>query len=418
MIDSNERQRKDEEQREFDLVVFGASGFTGRLVVEYLHRKTKSNGRLRWAVAGRSQAKLEQVLGDIGLTPGTRPVLVADSDDSESLEAIASRSKVVLTTVGPYAQYGSKLVAACIRHGTDYCDLAGEVQWMRQMIDRHQADAEASGARIVHACGFDSIPSDIGVWYLQKEATERFGKTCDRVSLGVRAMRGGPSGGTAASLLNVIEESRRDKNVARILTRPYSLNPDGLRDGPDGRDQTGSKFNADLGVWTCPFVMGLINMRVVRRSNALLDFAYGKNFRYSEATMTGPGIGGRVKAVAASAAFKAFMAASAVDLTRKFLVKPLLPDQGDGPGKDERESGFFKLRLVGRTAAGERIRVRVTGDRDPGYGSTSKMIAESAICLARDKLSVGGGFWTPASAMGEQLLGRLRASAGVQFDVE
>ncbi len=403
--------------REFDLVVFGASGFTGRLVAEYLQGRKASDDGLRWAVAGRSRTKLERVLDNLKVSPGAVPVLIADSDDSESLEAIAARSSVILTTVGPYARYGSKLVAACVKHGTDYCDLAGEVQWMRQMIDRHQQDAETSGARIVHACGFDSIPSDIGVWYLQKESAKRFGAACERVSLGVRAMRGGFSGGTAASLLNAVEEGRRDRQVARILTHPYSLNPDGQRDGPDGRDQTGSRYDADLGAWTCPFVMALINMRVVRRSNALLNYAYGKDFRYREAVMTGPGIGGRMKAATASAAFKGFMIASAIDLSRNFVVKPLLPDPGKGPGRDERESGFFNLILVGRTPAGETIRVRATGDRDPGYGSTSKMISESAICLARDTLSVGGGFWTPASAMGDALLERLRANAGVQFDV-
>ena len=405
------------EKREFDLVVFGASGFTGRLVAEYLHGRETPDDRLRWAVAGRNREKLERVLQNLGISPGSVPVLVADSNDSESLEAIASRSRVILTTVGPYARYGSKLVAACVKHGTDYCDLAGEVQWMRQMIDRHQRDAEASGARIVHACGFDSIPSDIGVWYLQKESAERFGSACRRVSLGVRAMRGGFSGGTAASLLNAVEEGRRDKNVARVLTHPYSLNPAGQREGPDGRDQTGSRYDEDLGVWTCPFVMALINMRVVRRSNALLDYPYGRDFQYRESVMTGPGAGGRMKAVAASAAFKGFMVASAVDLSRKFVVKPLLPDPGKGPEKEERDAGFFNLVLAGRTARGETLRVRVTGDRDPGYGSTSKMISESAICLARDALGARGGFWTPASAMGDELLERLRAHAGVQFEM-
>ena len=403
--------------REYDIVVSGASGFTGRLVAEYLYGQYATGGELKWAVAGRNVEKLQRVMQEIGIPAGTVDMLVADSTDADALNAIAARTRVVLTTVGPYAQHGSELVAACVANGTGYVDLAGEVQWMRQMIDTHQKDAEASGARIVHACGFDSIPSDMGVWFLQREAVDRFGKTCAAVSLGVRAIRGGFSGGTAASLLNAIEEGKRDRSIARMMVDPYSLNPDGERDGPDGRDQQGPAYSEALGSWTCPFVMAVINQRVVRRTNALLRYDYGKDFRYSEATMTGPGLGGRLKAISASVAMGAFMAASAVDFTRENIVKRLVPDQGEGPGEKERETGFFNLVLVGRTNADETMRVRVTGDRDPGYGSTSKMIAESAVCLAKDDLSVGGGFWTPASAMNGKLLTRLQANAGLTFDV-
>ncbi len=404
------------DERDFDVVVYGASGFTGRLVAQYLSERYATAGEIRWAVAGRDAGKLGRVLSDIGVSAEV-PVLVADSDDSDALDSLALRARVVLTTVGPYARHGSKLVESCVKHGTDYCDLAGEVQWMRRMIDRHQRDAEASGARIVHASGFDSIPSDLGVWFLQQEAQERFGRNCNQVTLLVKAMRGGFSGGTAASLLNAVEEGRRDRDVARILMHPYSLNPEGLRDGPDSRDQSGAVYNEALGVWTCPFVMALINTRIVRRTNALLNFEYGKDFRYSEATMTGPGLRGRLKAAAATAAFRGFMLASAIEVTRNYLVKPLMPNQGAGPDQAARESGFFNLLLVGTTSAGERLRVKVTGDRDPGYGSTSRMIAESAVCLARDELPVGGGFWTPASAMNQKLLTRLRHNAGLQFEV-
>ena len=405
-------------KREFDLIVFGASGFTGRLVAEYLHQRYAGDKTLRWAVAGRSPARVEQALASVGVPAGAVRVLIADSDSEESLSAIAAQSKVILTTVGPYAQYGSGLVEACVRHGTAYCDLAGEVQWMRQMIDRYQEDAKASGARIVHACGFDSIPSDLGVWHLQQRSTELFGQPAERISLLVGAMRGGFSGGTAASLLYAVEEGRKSRDVARILSDPYALNPPGQRQGPDRRDQTGTRFDADHGVWTCPFVMALINTRIVRRSNALLGYAYGENFQYSEATATGTGLSGRLKATAASSAFRAFMLASAFEGSRRFLLKPMLPDPGEGPTKDARESGYFKLMLAGTTPGGDALRVQVTGDRDPGYGSTSKMIAESAICLAKDPLTIDGGFWTPASAMGEHLLRRLRANAGVCFDVQ
>ena len=285
------------------------------------------------------------------------------------------------------------------------------------MIDRHQKDAEANGARIVHACGFDSVPSDLGVWALQREARDRFGKTCNRVSLLVRAMRGGFSGGTAASLLNVIEESRRDREIARQLVDPYTLNPEGMREGPDGRDQLGIAYNEALGVWTSPFVMAIINQRVVRRTNALLGYEYGKDFRYNEAVMNGPGVSGRLKAMTAAASMGAFMLASSTDLIRDNVVKRLLPAQGTGPSRKERETGFFNLVLVGMTDADETLKMRVTGDRDPGYGSTSKMIAECAVCLASDPLDVGGGFWTPASAMDGQLLQRLEQNAGLKFEV-
>ncbi len=403
--------------RQFDIVVFGASGFTGRLVVEYLWQNYSSDSGLRWAVAGRNREKLESVLSESEIPVGALPILIADSSDPSSLDAIAADTRVVLTTVGPYARYGSPLVEACVNHGTDYCDLAGEVQWMRKMIDRHQDNAAKSGARIVHACGFDSIPSDIGVHFLQKHTIELHGEPAKKVSLLVKALRGGASGGTIASLLNAVEEGKRDRNVARILTAPYSLNPEGARDGPDGRDQRGMAFNAELGAWTMPFVMGAINMRVVRRSNALLNFPYGEDFGYDESTITGPGLGGWIKSALGTAGLGGFMLACSVEWTRRHIVTRYLPKPGEGPGESERENGFFNLILVGTTSNGKRIKVRVKGDRDPGYGSTSKMLGESAVCLARDHLDVSGGFWTPASAMGDLLLNRLQTSAGLSFEL-
>lgn len=402
--------------REFDLVVYGASGFTGRLVVEYLLRQY-AGGALKWAVAGRSRNKLEAVLSELGTNAATVPVLIADSSDADALGAIAERTRTVLTTVGPYAKYGSDLVAACVEHGTHYCDLAGEVQWMREMIDTHQERAVATGARIVHACGFDSVPSDLGTWFLQRKAILRFGAPCQKVSLLVRAMRGGASGGTVASLLDVIEESRRDRDVARLLSDPYTLNPKGQREGPDGRDQSGVAYNKILGVWTSPFVMALVNQRVVRRTNALTDYAYGRDFQYSEAVISGPGVSGRLKAVSQAAGLGAFMLASSNDWARENVVKRFMPEPGEGPDEERRESGFFNLVLVGRTANRDVLKARVTGDRDPGYGSTSKMISECAVCLATDELDLGGGFWTPASAMGDVLLDRLVDNAGLTFEL-
>lgn len=405
------------DDRELDVVVYGASGFTGRLVAEYLFERYGTGGDLKWALAGRSSRRVTEVLDGLGKPGADVPVIVADSTDAAALRALAGRTRVVLTTVGPYARHGEPLVAACVAGGTHYCDLAGEVQWMRSMIDDYQDDARESGARIVHACGFDSIPSDLGVWFLQQEARERFGEPCNAVSLLVRAMRGGMSGGTVDSLFNVLDESRRDRDVARLLVDPYSLNPEGLRDGPDGRDQAGIGYNDVMEAWTSPFVMALINQRVVRRTNALLDFPYGRDFRYGEAVMHGPGISGRLKAASAAAGLGAFAWLGSVEFTREQLLKRFLPEPGEGPGESAREAGFFNLLLTGTTPAGQVIKVRVTGDRDPGYGSTSKMIAESAVCLARDVDALSGGFWTPASAMNGALLHRLEANAGLNFEV-
>ena len=405
-------------QRKYDLVVWGASGFTGRLVVEYLVRKYPLGGKLRWAVAGRDRAKLEVVLATVAGGGPQPPIIIADSHDEDSLQQLAQSTTVVLTTVGPYASYGSELVAACVRNGTHYCDLAGEVQWMRAMIDQHQAGALKSGARIVPSCGFDSIPSDIGVFCLQNHAIEQYGAPCDEITLLVKAMKGGASGGTVASMLTALDQARQDRDIAKILFDPYALNPHGERDGPDGSDQTSVEFNADAGVWTGPFIMAAVNTRIVRRSNALRGYPYGREFRYREATITGSGAGGWCKSALLTAGLGTFMLASSVAFTRKTIVPRLVPKPGEGPTAEQRESGFFNLQLIGKLADGKLLRLRVKGDRDPGYGSTSKMLTESAVCLAQNQLDVAGGFWTPAAAMGNQLLDRLQKNAGLSFELE
>ncbi|MGI9261106.1 MAG: saccharopine dehydrogenase family protein [Woeseiaceae bacterium] len=407
-----------EENTRFDVVVWGATGFTGRLVVEYLLQHYPPGNGLNWAVAGRSQSKLDSLLDEL-IESGDRPqIIVADSHDTDSLEQMTRATRVVLTTVGPYARYGSELVAACVRNGTHYCDLCGEVQWMRKMIDEHQVAAEESGAKIVMSCGFDSIPSDFGTWFLQQQARSQHNENCERITLLVRAMKGGASGGTYASMLNAIDEARRDRKVARILVDPYGLNPDGAHRGSDQRDQSGAILNKPTNLWTAPFVMAGVNTRVVRRTNALSDFAYGKAFRYHEATITGKGLRGRIRATTMAIALRLFMLASAFDLTRRWVVQKLLPSPGEGPSKHERENGYFNLLLIGELADGSIIRARVKGDRDPGYGSTSKMLAESAICLALDDADVGGGCWTPVTAMGQSLFERLTANAGLSFELD
>jgi len=405
-------------ERQYDVVVWGASGFTGRLVVEYLLERYPPGGDLCWAVAGRNTEKLEQLFSALDDGVKRPAIVVADSHDPDSLDRLARSARVILTTVGPYAKYGSELVAACVRNRTHYCDLCGEVQWMRRMIDQHQSEAEISGARIVMSCGFDSIPSDMGLWFLQQQALQKHGEACTEATLLVRAMKGGASGGTYASVMNAIEQARQDTSIARILIDPYALNPDGERMGPDGRDQHGSAYNVDAGIWTAPFVMAGVNTRVVRRSHALLGYPYGREFRYHEATFTGPGFAGRLKAMLMSASLTLFLLASAMPFTRRNIVQRLLPKPGEGPSRHQRDNGYFNLLLLGKRPGGDLMRVRIKGDRDPGYGSTSKMLAESAVCLAVDEALTGGGFWTPSTAMGENLMTRLTESAGLSFELE
>jgi short subunit dehydrogenase-like uncharacterized protein len=410
------------EHRDFEIVVWGASGFTGKLTAECLARRSREVGGVRWALGGRNLAKLESVrkaIGDeTGIDTSSVPILVGDSADDEFMAELARRTRVVCTTVGPYAIYGSNLVAACAASGTHYCDLTGESHWMQRMIDRYQDEAVASGSRIVFTCGFDCIPADLGAFFLQQEMMNRHAERCSAIRFRVNAFSGGASGGTIASMLNMMEEAERDPQVMRTMNDPYGLNPKGERSGPDGPQPTAPSHDADFGEWVAPFVMGGIDTQVVRRSNALLDYAYGREFRYDEAVLTGAGPLGFAKAAAASAGTAAMMGAMSVGPIRR-LVAGRLPSPGEGPSKEKREAGFFDIRIRGEhpTEPAKALQGRITGDRDPGYGSTSKMLAESALCLARDPLNVGGGFWTPASAMGEALLARLTEHAGLTFTI-
>ena len=405
------------EPREFDVVVVGATGFTGALVAEYLCERYGVDGELRWAATGRSADKLAALKESLGVAASALPLIVADSLDGQSMHDLARRTRVILTTVRPYARYGSALVAACAANGTHYCDLAGEVQWVRRMIDAHDADARRSGARIVHCCGFDSIPMDIGAWFLQREALRRHGAYCESISLLVKAMKGGASGGTMASMMNVMEEARADRDVARILAQPYSLNPEGSRNGPDSGDQRGIRFSEDGRTWTAPFVMASVNTRVVRRSHALLGYPWGHDFQYDEAIRTGSSAAGWLRAAMITAGLTGLVAAASFAWSRGFLQRFVLPKPGTGPDRAAREAGFFKLEQIGRLADGRQLRTRISGDRDPGYGSTSKMLAECAACLALDKLSSEGGVLTPVAAMAEPLLDRLQRNAGLSFEM-
>ena len=378
--------------RDYDIIVYGATGFTGRLVAEYLVRQ----GVTRWAMAGRSRAKLEEVRDLIG-APADTPLVVADADDPASLTAMAQSTRVVLTTVGPYQLYGAPLVAACVAAGTAYVDLCGEPAWMRHMIDAHHAAAQASGARIVFSCGFDSIPFDLGVLTLQECAIAKYGHPAPRVKGRVRAMQGGFSGGTAASLKATLAAAARDPSLLGLLASPFALTP-GFS-GPHQPTGLLPEFDATLNTWVAPFIMAAINTKNVHRTNFLLGHRYGTDFVYDEMMVAGLGDMGKVAAEAIA------------------RLNPLAgnkgPKPGEGPSQEERDSGHYDLLFVGLMPDGARFDAVVTGDRDPGYGSTSKMIAETARCLL--DTDGAGGVWTPGALLGTTLRDRLQDKAGLTF---
>ena len=386
---------------EFDIVVYGASGFTGQLVAEYLAAEYRGSD-IKWAMAGRSLDKLASVRDAIG-APRDLPLIAADAGDPASLKAMVDRAASVLTTVGPYQLYGTDLVAACAASGTDYLDLCGEPVWMRQMIDAHEAAARKSGARIVFSCGYDSLPFELGVWFLQEAAKKQLGSTAPRVKGRVRKMKGTFSGGTAASMKAIFAAAANDPSLIPMLRDPFVLTP-GF-EGPKQPPGNKPLFDEDLDMWVAPFVMANINTRNVHRSNFLLGFPYGKDFVYDEMMVAGPKDTGEATAKAIVAGNNKLGAQGG-------------PKPGEGPSKEERESGYFDLLFVGFAPDGRQIRAVVTGDRDPGYGSTSKMIAECAICLRRDTPDVPGGIWTPGVAMKDALIKRLVAHAGLTFKIE
>jgi short subunit dehydrogenase-like uncharacterized protein len=385
----------------FDIVVYGATGFTGQLVAEYLAAHYTGKSAPKWAMAGRSLEKLASVREAIG-APADTALIKADASDPASLKAMIDQTGAVLSTVGPYQLYGSELVAACAATGTDYLDLCGEPVWMRQMIDAHQATAQSTGARIVFSCGFDSLPFELGVFFCQETAKKILGAPVSRVKGRVRAMKGTFSGGTAASIKATFAAAAKDLSLVALLKDPFVLTP-GF-EGPKQPPGNKPLFDQELDAWTAPFVMATINTRNVHRSNMLMNFPYGKDFVYDEMVLTGPGEQGEANAKRVVAANAAMGGAGG-------------PKPGEGPSKEERESGLYDLLFVGLAPDGQQIRVAVRGDRDPGYGSTSKMIAESAICL-RETPEINGGMWTPGAAMGNRLIKRLVDHAGITFTVE
>lgn len=398
--------------RELDVVLYGATGFVGKLTAEYLARVAPDEARI--ALAGRSREKLERVRRSLGERASDWPLIVADSQDAAALKAMAERTAAVATTVGPYRKYGMPLVEACANAGTHYADLTGETLFMRDTIDRFDAVAKASGARITHNCGFDSIPSDIGVLLLHEEAGE-----LEETTYVVRRARGGLSGGTLDSAKTTVDEVRADRSRMKVLGDPYALSPDRTAEpelGPEG-DLRGIEYSHELRTWFGPFVMAAINTRVVRRSNALQNWAYGRRFRYREVMAMGDGVRGRLRALGMAAGVGGLMGGLALPPTR-FVLDRVLPDPGEGPKEELVRNGFFDIEINARTPAGDRWACHVAATGDPGYGATSVMLGEAALCLALDgdRLPDRAGVLTPATAMGTPLANRLRA-AGQTFEV-
>ena len=385
--------------KSIDVVIYGATGFTGKLVVEYMQEKYGKDEGVSWAIAGRSEEKLNAVREDLKVGSNV-PQFLVDSNDADSIASMVQQTKCVLTTVGPYQLYGANILQQCVVHGVDYVDLCGEPGWMHEMINEHTEQAKDTGARIVFSCGFDSIPFDLGVYFLQKEVIARHGQPASNVRGRVRAMNGEFSGGTAASLGATMASLKEKPELFEILVNPFALS-NGFT-GPEQAQDSKPIYDDKLETWVAPFFMAPINTKNVHRSNALMDHLYGKDFCYNEMWIQGPGEEGK-----AAAEFVGSM-------------NPLAdaPAPGEGPSKESRENGNYDVLFCADLSDGSSLHASVSGDMDPGYGSTSKMIAESALCLVDDCSELSGGIYTPAPAMGEKLITRLQASAGLTFKIE
>ena len=382
--------------KEYDLIVFGATSFTGKLVVEYLNERY--SGKLKWAIAARNHERIEAVKNELSIDV---PSLILDSSNMEDIEKAMKMTRLILTTVGPYQLYGNDILAMCAEHGVDYVDLSGEPGWMHEM-QKHIAKAKESGARIVHSCGFDSIPSDLGVLYLQNLAKEKFDKPVEHIKCRVRSMKGEFSGGTAASLQATMSKLRENPDLFNILIDPFCL-CEGFK-GPD-QPRDNKPYHDDVtNEWVAPFFMAAINTKNVHRSNTMMGHPYGKDFLYDEMFSAGPGDEGQ-KIAQAIAAYNPLMGEN-------------VPKPGEGPSKESRDSGNYDMLFVGVDQGEIKVSVSVKGEGDPGYSSTSKMIAESALCLLFDCPDLEGGIYTTAPAMGEKLISRLEENNVMHFSEE
>jgi len=404
--------------RKFDLVVFGATSFAGKIVCEYLIGE-HLEPNFSWAMAARSESKLQACRLALGEKASDIPLIIADSFDEPSLTELCRQTHVVISTVGPFALYGDMLVKTCAENGTDYCDLTGEAQWVRRMFLAYGDTAKASGARLVNCCGFDSIPSDLGVKFLQQHAQLNFDNYCDKVRMRVKAVKGGASGGTIASAINVFKEAAANSDLRAELRDFYSLCPESHSNKAAQRN-VHLEYDVDFKSWVGSFIMAGVNTRVVLRSNALNDTDYAEQFYYDEGTLTGDGAAGEKKAKRIARFSRMGPMFLAIPPIRAIITRFFLPKPGEGPSAEEREAGFWDLRFMGTSIEGDKIWVKVTGDRDPGYGSSAKMLAQAGISLRRDvdKGDYGGGFWTPAAIFGDRFIERLQAYAGFTFELE
>ncbi|KRU23251.1 saccharopine dehydrogenase family protein [Psychrobacter piscatorii] len=414
-------QQDTSDNRPYAVILYGATSFVGQITAHYLtnflsNAKNKDGSKVTWAIAGRDEEKLNELQSKL---ESKVDIIIANSKDSASLDEMTKQTQVIISTVGPYLKYGEPLIKSCAENGTDYVDLTGEAIFIKDMMDKYQDTAKQSGARIVNSCGFDSIPSDLGVYFTQTKAEEKFGEACNVIHMRVKAAKGGISGGTIASMATIFEEVGEDKSRRQQVANPYLLNDD--TDVPNVRQDNVSKpeYDSTHKRWLAPFVMASINTRIVHRSNQLLGYEYGRDFKYDEAMWMKDGVKGKLSSYAMSAGLLGFATAMMIKPSRELLSKHVLPKAGTGPSKDEQENGYFDIRHFGQTAKNDTITVKVTGDKDPGYGSTSRMLAQAALCLAQDisKEDVGGGFWTPASAMGDKLIARLEEHSGLSFEV-
>ena len=398
--------------KQFDIIIWGASSFTGKLVTEYIFNKYGSS-KIKWAIAGRNLDKLEKVRSQVADKDIT--IFIADSFDEDSLSKFVKKTKVVCSTVGPYSLYGTKLVKVCLENNTNYCDITGEAHWIRTLIDNFHEEAKSKKIKIVNSCGFDSIPSDMGVYFIQNEIKKVYKNYAKSIKMRVAGIRGGISGGTYGSINNLLKEAYADRNVFKVLNNPYGLNPKDKMEGMDKKDLRKIIFDKESNSWIYPFIMAGINTKIVRRSNALSNFKYGKNFRYEEATMSGKGISGFWKAILA--VFPLAMVGLNPNSFLKKIVNSFMPKPGEGPGLEKRKNGFYNLRFYITIDDKNKAFAKVIGDSDPGYGSTSKMLAESALCLAFDKLPENYGVVTPSFSMADKLLDRLNHNAGLKFEL-
>ena len=432
MVNDTDNQH-DTSKRPYAVVLYGATSFVGKITAHYLaqfiynkkYTDDSEKSAVTWAIAGRDKEKLEKLQSELSKAQNNEEtdkkvdIIIANSDDDTSLDEMTKQTQVIISTVGPYLKYGEPLIKSCVNNGTDYVDLTGEAIFIKDMMDKYQAKAQQTGARIVNSCGFDSIPSDLGVYFTQQQAEAKFNQQCDVIHMRVKAAKGGLSGGTIASMATIFEEVGKDKARRKQVANPYLLNDD--TDAPNVRQDNVSKpeYDSEHQRWLAPFVMASINTRIVHRSNQLLGYEYGREFKYDEAMWMKDGVKGQLSSYAMSAGLLGFATAMMIKPSRELLSKHVLPKSGSGPSKSEQENGYFDIRFFGETSEKDSISTKVTGDKDPGYGSTSRMLAQSALCLAQDvtKAEVAGGFWTPASAMGNKLLTRLEDHAGLSFEV-